>query len=326
MSAKGKSRAPQMPSLRFAMIGMVEGNGHPYSWSAIINGYDPDAMARFCPYPTIPVYLGREARETVGIPGAQVTHVWTDDPADAPKVAAAARIPYIAGRPEEVIGQVDAVLVATDIGYEHADRCRPFVEAGLPVFVDKPLTDNVPDLSRFRAWVREGRPILSSSCMRYAKEFLPFRLSTRDLGALQYVTLTMNKSWERYGIHALEAVYPILGPGFVSVQNTGEAASGRNVIHLRHASGADVVLAVNDQLTGAFGVLLLAGTAGHACVAFSDTYWAFREQLLSFVEFARTGRRPFPFAETGELMRLVIGGLRSRAEGGRRVLLTEIEE
>lgn len=307
------------------MLGMVDGNGHPYSWSAIVNGYDPEAMARFCPYPSIPVYLGREPPETVGIPGVQVTHVWTDDPEEAPKVAAAARIPNVVARPEDVIGHVDAVLVATDIGHEHVARCRPFVEAGLPVFVDKPLTDNAPDLAVFRSWVGDGRPILSSSCMRYAKEFLPYQKSTRNLGRLQYVTLTMNKSWERYGIHALEAIYPILGPGFVSVQNVGDAATGRNVVHLRHGGGTDVVLAVNDHLAGAFGVLLLAGTDGHACVAMSDTYWAFREQLLSFVEFVRTGKRPFPFAETDELMHLVIGGTRSRAEGGRRILMTELE-
>ena len=26
--------------IRLAMLGMIEGNGHPYSWSAIINGYN----------------------------------------------------------------------------------------------------------------------------------------------------------------------------------------------------------------------------------------------------------------------------------------------
>ena len=40
---------------------------------------------------------------------------------------------------------VDAVVIATDKGHEHVSRCRPFVEAGLPVFVDKPLVDQAPD-------------------------------------------------------------------------------------------------------------------------------------------------------------------------------------
>ncbi|RKY68211.1 MAG: oxidoreductase, partial [Candidatus Latescibacterota bacterium] len=34
-----------MKELKIAMLGMTEGNGHPYSWSAIINGdYDPEEM------------------------------------------------------------------------------------------------------------------------------------------------------------------------------------------------------------------------------------------------------------------------------------------
>ena len=45
--------------LRLAMLGMVDGNGHPYSWSAMFNGYEPGDMAH-CPFPTIPDYLSKE--------------------------------------------------------------------------------------------------------------------------------------------------------------------------------------------------------------------------------------------------------------------------
>ncbi|NLO74171.1 MAG: hypothetical protein GX100_08730 [candidate division WS1 bacterium] len=38
-----------------------------------------------------------------------------------------------------------------------------------------------------------------------------------------------------------------------------------------------------------------------------------------------TAERPFPFAETFELMHLLIGGLRSREEGGREIQLEEIQ-
>ena len=43
-----------------------------------------------------------------------------------------------------------------------------------------------------------------------------------------------------------------------------------------------------------------------------------------FVRWLRTGEEPFPFDETIELMKLLIAGLRSREEGGRRVYLDEI--
>ncbi|MDD3926903.1 MAG: hypothetical protein PHT33_09620 [bacterium] len=32
--------------IRLAMLGMVDGNGHPYSWSAIFNGYDREEGGR----------------------------------------------------------------------------------------------------------------------------------------------------------------------------------------------------------------------------------------------------------------------------------------
>ncbi|MFH0965855.1 MAG: Gfo/Idh/MocA family oxidoreductase [Planctomycetota bacterium] len=322
MPSSARQPLVERDEIRLAMLGMVDGNGHPYSWSAIFNGYDPDAMAR-CPFPVIPEYLGREPKEALGIPGARVTHVWTDDPADARFVARCSLIPNVVERAADVIGNVDAVIVATDKGHEHVERCRPFVEAGLPVFVDKPLVDNAPDLRVFREWVAAGRPILSSSCMRYAKEFAPFRSSTRDLGALRYASITTPKSWERYGIHALEGVYPVLGPGFLSVRNSGSVE--RNVVHLKHAAGADVVVVASSDMYGAFGVLTLCGTAGNASAVMRDSFYAFKAQLLDFVRYLRTGVRPFPFDETVELMKLLIAGTRSRDEGAREVLLTEIE-
>ncbi len=76
-------------NIRLAMLGMVDGNGHPYSWSAIINGaYDAQAMAD-CGFPGHSAVFGRATKENLGIAGAKVTHVWCDDPADAARVARA---------------------------------------------------------------------------------------------------------------------------------------------------------------------------------------------------------------------------------------------
>ena len=237
-------------------------------------------------------------------------------------MARASLIPHVVKRPEDVIGRVDAVIVATDKGCEHVARCRPFVKAGLPIFVDKPLVDSAKDLKIFRKWIGEGKPILSSSCMAYAKEFLPYRESTHELGQIRYAAITTAKSWERYGIHALSAIYPILGPGFLSARNTGTIAS--NIVHYKHARGADVTVVAIDDMSGGFGMLQLCGTAGSAHAAFRDTFYAFKAQLVEFVRYLRTGVRPFPFSHTEELMKMLIAGIQSREQHGREVLLSEI--
>lgn len=295
--------------IKLAMLGMVDGNGHPYSWSAIFNGYDETEMKQ-CPFSSIPEYLSMEPKEKLGIEGAKVTHIWTDDIEDAKKVARASLIPHVVHDPREVIGKVDAVIIATDKGYEHIERCRPFIEAGIPVFVDKPMVDNRKDLDIFCKWVHNGARIMSSSSMRYCKEYAPYRMSTNDLGKLRYLSITTPKSWERYGIHALEGIYPILGPGFESVRNTGDR--DRNIVHIKHKNGVDVVIAAISDMYGAFGTLQICGTKGHAMSVMKDSYFSFKEQLEAFITYLRTGVRTFPFEETIELMKIIIAGIESR--------------
>lgn len=314
MSASGKE-------LRLAMLGMIEGNGHPWSWSAIINGYDPQAMAK-CPFPVIPVYLGRQPLDSVSISGAKVTHIWTDNPMDAPLVAAASRIEHVVAQPEEVIGQVDAVIIATDDGDDHVRRARPFIEAGLPAFVDKPMATNTADLETFIRWHLSGRTILSTSAMRYAPELADLRAGSHALGDLRWLTSFTCKTWERYGIHALEAVFPVTGPGFVSAQTVHQA--GSDIVHLRHRSGVQVTIPAIHDAYGSFGAVHAYGTKGEQAFKLADTYNAFRAQLVAFIEMLRTGSRPFAFSETVELMAILIAGRQSREQGGRVVLLKEV--
>ena len=312
-------------NIRIAMLGCSAGNGHPYWWSAIFNGYDRELMTAECPFAGIPEYLNAQPAETLTIPGVTVTHICCtgDGGFTAEHVAACSLVPNVVKDPGDVIGEVDAVLVATDIGSEHVERARPFVEAGLPVFVDKPLVVNAADLKTFVDWVDAGKRIMSSSCMRYAAEYAPYRLSTETLGELRFASITTPKSWETYGIHALESIYPILGPGFLSARNSG--STERNVVHLKHESGADAVAVATGDMFGAAGCLQLCGTASHVQIAFGDTFFAFKTQLEAFVEYLRTGTRPFPFEETVELMRLLIAGILSREEGGREVMLAELQ-
>ena len=309
------------PEIRLAMLGMIEGNGHPYSWSAIVNGYNPEEMAK-CPFPVIPQYLSEVPANTMRILGARVTHVWTDNPADAPKVAAASRIQNVVARPEDVIGQVDAVIIGTDDGHEHVRRARPFIEAGLPMFVDKPLAINVPDLNQFIRWHQGGTVFLSSSNMRYAPEIRQVLRQKTQLGELRWITTCTSKTWERYAIHALEGIWPVLGPGFLTVRT--ESRSGSDIAYITHRSGVQVNLAVIYDAIGSYGAVHVFGSKGNLAVSCWDTYTAFRNQLCAFVEMLRTGERPYPLSETIELMAVIIAGLRSRERAGQVVKVEEV--
>ena len=307
--------------MRLAMLGMIEGNGHPYSWSAIINGYDPLEMAK-CPYAAIPQYLGAQPLKSMGIDGARVTHLWTDDPADAPKVGAASLIENIVSRPEDVIGHVDAVIIATDDGDDHVARASPFIAAGLPVFVDKPMATNIADLRQFVQWRQDGATILSTSGMRYAPEMRLSAEQSTHLGDLRWITSLTCKTWERYGIHALEAVEPLLGPGFLTVQAHGDP--GGDLMHITHRSGVRLTIGAIHDAYGSFGSVHLFGTKGQLPLRLADTYSAFRAQLAAFIDMLHTGRPPLPFEETIELMAVIIAGRRSREQSGSTICIADL--
>ena len=65
--------------IRVGMIGISEGNGHPFSFSAIINGYSDEGL-RESGWPVIYEYVRRRDPSEFGIAGLKVTHAWTQDP------------------------------------------------------------------------------------------------------------------------------------------------------------------------------------------------------------------------------------------------------
>lgn len=301
---------------------MTEGNGHPYSWSAIFNGFVKESMD-LCEFPLIPAYLYKQPPDTIGIEGAHVTHICCtgyQEREEAEKIARASRIPNVADRPEEMIGQVDAVICATDRGDEHVRRCRPFLEAGVPMLIDKPLAASEEDLCTFLKWRKEGARFISSSSMRYSKGAEPYYKNHYELGELRFIIRPMGKYLETYGIHALENVYPMLGPGFRSAQYLGHGHN--STLYIEHDSGCTVIIPQDRDLR-ATGMIVM-GSGDAVILSDGDLYYSFKKQLELFVRWLRTGEEPFPFGETIELMKILIAGLRSRSEGGRKVWLSEI--
>lgn len=296
---------------RLGIVGMSEGNGHPYSWAAIINGYDRDAMAS-CPFPVIPQYLGERDEADFGIGDARVTHIWTQDADISRHIARASKIEHIAERLEDMLPEIDALLLSRDDGENHLRMASPFLDAGIPVFVDKPLTDNAADFASFKERHALGQPFLSSSCFRYCKELTDLRASG-EAERFIYATAYSPKYWRTYGIHLLEGIHAVMGGGICAVRDSG--TEGRAHVQLRWQDGREALLEV------------IAGVAGPIAFNFHgkdkwvridsfDTFSMFKAQLVDFVGFVETGNPPFPMEETLEQVSVVVAARESLAQGG----------
>ena len=51
-------------------------------------------------------------------------------------------------KPADMIGKVDGMLIESVDGTVHLERATPFLEAGIPCFIDKPFTCSVADAKK----------------------------------------------------------------------------------------------------------------------------------------------------------------------------------
>src|SRR5690606_1725413 len=107
--------------------------------------------------------------------------------------------------PTAMLGAVDAVIVARDDHASHGALALPFLEAGVSVFVDKPLTLDLSQLRAFRPYLDEGL-LMSCSGMRFARELDEARASITEHGQLRLIRGTVLNDWPRYGVHMIDAV------------------------------------------------------------------------------------------------------------------------
>lgn len=153
---------------------------------------------------------------------ARVTQLWGETRALAREVAARTDIPRCVRRPEEMIGGVDGVVIAHRHAKYHIPAALPFIEAGIPVFVDKPFSITVRE---GRALLRRaetlGVPVTSFSVLPEQSSFRDALCKPlRSAGEVRWVQSSgpcdVRSPWGGlffYGVHQVETLLKALGPG-----------------------------------------------------------------------------------------------------------------
>ncbi len=302
--------------LKLGIIGMSEGNGHPYSWAAIINGAFNEKEMDKCGFAGIPLYL-KANRDTLGIDGAQVTHVWTQEKSISQHIAKSSGIENTVNRPEEMVGQVDAVLLARDDPENHVTMAKPFLDADIPIFIDKPLAINNDDLSYFKEAYKKGKLLMSCSSMRYAGECLALKAALPTLGEIELATVVGVKDWVKYGVHMLEALFALLDdPEVESVRHSGEA--GRDIVVIRFKNGLLATIHLFMKIAATFQ-LSLFGRNGWELIEIKNSYAMFKENLTEFIRSVRAGKPRLSFEKTENIIKTLIAARKSLELGGEKI-------
>lgn len=304
--------------MRLGVIGINEGNGHPFSFAAIVNGFDEDGF-RESGWPVIHAYLRAKDESDFGFPGVAVTHAWTQEPETTRRLCRASRIAQAVAAPEDMIGQVDAVLLARHDHENHLAMARPFLEAGLSVLVDKPLSVDPAALAWFRPYLEAGK-LMSCSGLAFARELDPVRGDLAGYGRIKLVRGAVLLDWEKYGIHMVDAV---LNLGHAKPVGVTTLPAGHMSVAIDMDDGSLVQIDALDAVAKTFRLDVFGSDRVSSHDLF-DNFSAFRRLLHRFVRMVETGEPQIDPQLTLTAMCILIGARRSQAEG-RRIPLSEVK-
>lgn len=287
--------------IRLGVVGTSPGNGHPYSWSAIFNGYDADLMAQ-CPYPVIPEYLSKHAIGNGAIDGATVTHVWSQDSEESEAIAAACRIEFVSPTLTELVRDVDAVLVARDDPESHPPIAALLMQSMTPGFVDKPFAISGQVAREMFSWDPLGQFLFTCTSMRYASELV--MLAEMDQGSHMQIEGLAPKSWDLYSVHVIEPILRFVPSDAVILDlNSDGVVGGHRRLVVTWSSGQTTVF----KTTGESGSPIAFTVDGQAITP-SDTFTTFRNSLAAFVAFLRDPSEGIPHEETLRVIDLIEQG------------------
>lgn len=270
-------------TIRLGVIGLSEGNGHPYSWSAILNGYNSSAMEE-CGYPVIPRYLEQQDWPDSQIDNANVVAIWTQDIELSKHIAVASNIEHVMDNYTDMIGQVDAVLLARDDAQNHLSYAEPFLRAGLPIYIDKPIALSVAELEKLYALEQYPGQIFTCSALRFSQQLKLTEADKLQLGQIKQITAFTPKSWSKYAVHIIEPVLNMLSETDIPIEIVSPLTkddTGSLIVHWQ--SGVQTnFFALGEGLAPLS--IRVSGTKGFKDLNFSDSFSAFKAALQAFID------------------------------------------
>ncbi len=236
----------------------------------------------------------------------------------------------ILDRPDQLLGRVDAILIESIDGSVHLERALPFIEAGLPLFVDKPLATSLAAARRLvEAAQARGVPLGSASALRYAPEVREVLRRREEfgtvLGADTHTPALLhprNPGLFHYGVHGVEMLAALLGPGCRTIRCTLE--EGTEVVVGRWADGR--LGTVRGTRRGPYALGFTAFCERQVIARAIDARFCYRELLKAVVGMFETGRWLLPPEELLESVAFQEAALRSAQRGGEEVPLAHHEE
>lgn len=229
------------------------------------------------------------------VPDAQVVCVWGETPEFAQAAAEKGRIPCIVDSPVDLIGKVDAAVVDHRHPKDHLPAAEALLEAGIPLFIDKPFCYRNAEGEKFLDRAEAlGVPVTSFSVLPKQAAFADLIREATQLGQISTVITTGPCDIDSpyggvffYGIHQVDMLLRLTG---YDVADAGvyKGTEGNHIATIRFDSGVVAAMNLIKEGSPVFHVSIVGekGRLDKTIVYDDNTYLT---GIQDFVDVFRTG-------------------------------------
>lgn len=226
---------------------------------------------------------------------------------------------------DALLAKVDVVLIESVDGRPHLQQVLPVLKAKKRVFIDKPVAGTLADtLEIFRVAKEMDVPVFSSSALRYCTGIAAVRGDPKFgevLGCEAFSPCSLEAHhpdlfW--YGIHGVETLFTIMGPGCVSVSRT-------------QTKDSELVVGTwKDGRVGTFRGLRVgkhdygATVYGSKAIGPSDGFTGYQGLVVEIAKFFKSGKPPVAAEETIEIYAFMEAADESKRQGGKPVTIESV--
>lgn len=224
-------------------------------------------------------------------PGCEVVGVWGETAEFARNASEKGRIPWVVKDPGEFMGRIDALIVDHRHPKYHLEAAWPFVEAGIPTFIDKPFCYRVSEGRKFLAMARAKKtPVTSFSTAARGEEMTDLKNQLAALPKILHIISAGHCDVDSpyggvffYGIHQVERLMAVFDESIqrVRVSRKGEDATAT----LLFSSGLQAtMLLTKGRPPFEFAVVTAQGVRRLAPASAEESFTPYREIVALFRE------------------------------------------
>jgi hypothetical protein len=261
--------------IKVGIIGLHDkNNGHPFSYSSIINGYSEKGY-KLSEYLNILKYLKKKKTKEFKINNVKITHAWTQNLKLTKILCKASKIKNPVKNYLSMLGHIDALIIARDD--KHYEISKPFLQKEIPVFIDKPLSFKQKELNFFKKYMLK-KQLMSTSGLRFSSEIDILKKGIKKLGKVKFIIANVVNDWERYGVHMLDIIDEI---GFLDVKKIQKLQSQYTSYNILTKKNVNIIINCLGKGTQIYNITTY-GTKGKCSVDFKDNFTAFKNTLTHF--------------------------------------------